>query len=232
MPAVFMAVGVSVIISVLFYKSALGLAWIVLVLPYMLYSYRISSKEKYYSKMRSEFKELMLLISGSIQAGYSVEKAFFSSEKELATLFGEKSVILPYLHIMNQSVKVNIPIEKAFATMAAEIKLEDARNLAEILSFAKRSGGDYGRYIRSTAIKIEDKISVQQEIETVTTEKRLEMNVMCAMPAGILAYVSVTSGDFIAPLYGNLQGILIMSGCIVLYGAMILIGKRVVRIDV
>ena len=105
-------------------------------------------------------------------------------------------------------------------------------SLAEIIAFAKRSGGDYGKNIRETAMKIEDNLAVKQDIETITTEKRLELKVMCVMPIGILAYITLTSRGFVAPLYGNLVGIFIMSACLIAYGFLIMLGKKIIDIKV
>ena len=81
-------------------------------------------------------------------------------------------------------------------------------------------------------MKIETNLSIKQEIETITTEKRLELKVMSFMPIGILAYITITSKSFIAPLYGNMIGISLMSGCLVAYGFLIILGKKIIEIDV
>ena len=133
---------------------------------------------------------------------------------------------------MNQKIAMNIQVEKAFTELAESIQLEEAESLAEIISFAKRSGGDYGKNIRDTAIKIEENLAVKEEIQTITTEKRLELKVMSIMPMGILAYISLTSRGFIAPLYGNLLGVILMTICLFIYGALIVMGGKIIDIKV
>jgi tight adherence protein B len=115
---------------------------------------------------------------------------------------------------------------------AKAIEIEEAISLAEVISFAKRSGGDYGKNIKQTAFKIEEAMAVKQEIETITTEKRLELKVMSFMPMGILGYISLTSSSFISPLYGNLIGIILMTICLVVYGLLIMLGRKIVQINV
>ena len=127
---------------------------------------------------------------------------------------------------------MNISLEKAFKEFAKDIGLEEALSLSEIISFAKRSGGDYGKHIRDTALKIEENILVKQDIETITTEKRLELKVMCVMPMGILSYITITAPDFLAPLYGNLLGVCLMSVCLVVYGVLITLGRKIIDIKI
>ena len=161
-----------------------------------------------------------------------MEKALKQSEKELLRLYPKNSAIINPIHVMNQKIAMNIQVEKAFSELAESIELEEAVSLAEIISFAKRSGGDYGKNIRDTAIKIEENLAVKEEIQTITTEKRLELKVMSVMPMGILAYISLTSRGFIAPLYGNLLGVILMTICLFIYGALIVMGGKIIDIKV
>lgn len=193
---------------------------------------KIEQQKKRKARILIEFKELMMLIVASLQTGYSLEKALLQSEKELKRLYPKDSVLLPLVHVMNQKISMNIQLEKAFFEFAKSVDLEEAISLAEIISFAKRSGGNYGKNIKDTAMKLEENLSIKQEIETITTEKRLELKVMCVMPLAILAYITLTSGAFIAPLYGNLLGIVIMTGCLMGYGALIMLGRRIIEINI
>ena len=204
----------------------------ILVIPFWIHFNRVERSEKRRSRMLTEFKEYMMLIVQSLQTGYSLERAVKQSEIELKRLYPNESVLMGYVHIMNQKINMNVQLEKAFMEFAVSTGLEEAISLAEIIAFAKRSGGDYGKNIRETAMKIEDNLAVKQDIETITTEKRLELKVMCVMPIGILAYITITSKGFIAPLYGNVLGAVIMSTCLVAYGFLIMLGKKIIDIKV
>ncbi len=220
------------IISYLFYNSILGIAVGIIVIPFWLKLKRDAVEEERIGKLSIEFKEYMNLIVSGLQAGYSLERAIKQSENELKQLYSKDSILMPYVHVMNQKIAMNMQLERAFNEFAESIELEEAISLAEIISFAKRSGGDYGKHIRETALKIEENLAVKQEIETITTEKRLELKVMCVMPMGIIAYISLTSKGFIAPLYNNLTGVILMTVCLLIYGALIILGRKIINIRV
>ncbi len=219
------------IIAYLFYKSVWGLLVGMAVIPFWLKLQRTTRDEDKKSKIAMEFKEYMNLIVSGLQAGYSLERAILLSANELKQLY-PKAYLHPHIHVMNQKISMNMQLEKAFNEFAEAIDLEEAVSLADIISFAKRSGGDYGKHIRETALKIEENLSVKQEIETITTEKRLELKVMCVMPMGILAYISLTSRGFIAPLYGNVVGVILMTICLIIYGVLIVVGRKIIDIKV
>ena len=182
--------------------------------------------------MQAEFKEYMMMIGNSLQTGYALERALRVAEDELSKLFGRESVLVPYIKEMNSKIAVNVQVEQAFKEFAEQTDLEEAVNLAEILSFSKRSGGDYGKHIKNAAMKIEDKLDIQEEIATLISAKRLELKVMCVMPLFILGYISLTSQEFIAPLYGSLIGVSVMTVSLLLYGLMIIIGRKIITINV
>ncbi|MCF0186807.1 MAG: type II secretion system protein F, partial [Bacteroidaceae bacterium] len=73
---------------------------------------------------------------------------------------------------------------------------------------------------------------VQQEIDTLTAEKRLEFRIMSCMPMGILAYVALTSKEFVTPLFETIAGRIVLGICALLYLTFFMIGKRIIEIDV
>lgn len=60
----------------------------------------------------------------------------------------------------------------------------------------------------------------------------MEQKVMSAIPALIIIYLKVTARDFIEPLYGNVSGMLIMTGCLIIYLISNVWSKRIVNIEV
>ncbi len=173
----------------------------------------------------------MLIVASSLQAGYSIETALLTGQVELQSMFSD-SVIIEYINEMNAKIKMNIPFERAFQNMAYQIDFEDAIDLAEILQFAKRGGGDYGAKVRDAAIRIENRVSIKQEINTMTAEKRLELRVMSCMPMAIIGYIALTSEEFILPMYSQPIGRVIMTICLIMYMAFILLGEKIIEIDI
>ena len=135
------------------------------------------------------------------------------------------------LHKMNQKVKVNIPVERACMEMAEQIALTEAIEFGEVLYAAKRLGGNYGRNVQRCAEKIGEKLSLQEEIETMMAQKKLEMKIMWIVPIVIIGYVRVTSSDLLKVLYHNMLGVCIMSACLACYVLMVWWSRRMMDIS-
>lgn len=223
---------ITAVCSWLFYDSWMGLIWGIGVLPFWCWRSKKKRREEAYGNICRECRELLQLLSSSLQAGYSAERAFVEAEKEMAMLYGKRSRLVPELKKMNRQVLVNRPVEEAFLELTIRCGVDEMGSLGYIFCQAKRAGGDYGELIRSTAEKLEENLRTKQEIQTMTAQKRLELRIMSVMPVGILCYIRITSPDFISALYHNTSGVFIMSICLVVYGAMIALGDRLIRIEV
>ena len=55
---------------------------------------------------------------------------------------------------------------------------------------------------------------------------------MNVIPLGILAYLKLTSMDYLSVLYGNLFGVFFMTVCLILYGFAMVLSEKVLEIQV
>lgn len=225
-------VGLTTLIAWLFYSSPVG----ALLFPVVCYlnGKRIDDekKKKDANRFYTEYRELLSAVSGALENGLSVENGFKEAERTLQMLYGEDAMLQRSLHTMNHKVAVRVPVEQAFLDFSKEYPYEEVVTFAQIFRFGKRMGGDYLKNLRRSISKMEDCIDVKQEIETSLAEKKLELRVMTVMPLGILAYIRLTSPDFMTPLYHNVLGFGVMTACLIVYGGCIFIGKRIVEIAV
>lgn len=229
---VFESIAVTAVIAFLCYRSVYVMAGCIPV--YLLLAKR--KKQEYIRRRREklgvEFKESLQAVAGALLAGYSMENAFREAEKEMTQLYGTESCMVRELKEINVKTACNQPLEPLLLDFSKRSGMEDVESFCQVLVFAKRGGGDFVQIIKATVRKIADKIEVKREIETVMAAKRLEQKVMQAVPVFILFYLDVTSPGFLSVLYGNVVGILFMTGCLALYLAAMRIAEKIVDISV
>lgn len=101
-----------------------------------------------------------------------------------------------------------------------------------MLSFAKRGGGNLVGIIQNTVRNISSKIRIEEEIQTMIAQKRLEQKVMNVMPVFLLFYLDIASPGYMDVLYHNILGVIFMTICLLGYLASILLSERMGRIEV
>ena len=85
------AIGIIVMIGLLFYKSIVA---ILLFLPFSVWLVKYQEKQRMKDRkweFNQQFKQGLLAISSSLNAGYSVENAFGEAVKDLELVYEEKT---------------------------------------------------------------------------------------------------------------------------------------------
>lgn len=182
--------------------------------------------------LNMQFKDAILAVSFSLNAGYSMENSFRAAVSELILLYGKQSMIVQEFQNIVRRVENNENIEDVLNDFAERSCVEDILYFAQIFQYAKRSGADIITIIKNTAATIRQKQEVENEIQTIISGKKLEQRVMEIMPFAMIAYLRLTSPEFITPLYGNAAGIAVMTVCLIVYIAADYIAGRIIKIDV
>lgn len=228
---IFIASIVTFLISWLFYDSIFGIVFIVPVFLVVQKIYKENKKDKFKEQILKEYKEFLNGISEWITSGVSVESAFVKEEKEIEELFGKNSILLPFIKEINFKVKLNNPVEKAFLEFAQYINIGEVKEFAGIFIFVKRLGGDYSKNIRNVAEKIGRRVEIKEEIEVITTEKRIEMIIMSVIPLGIILFLRITAIDFIGTLYHQILGNIVMTISLVIYAFSIYMANKIIKME-
>ena len=205
-------------IAYLFYQNWIAFLCFLPFLKVFLKMTARAKKEKEKRKMLEEFREMIGFISGALNAGYSLENAFWVAKKELGILYGTKSILVSYLERVLRKLKMNTSLEQALEEFARECQLEEAKNFAQVVAIGKKSGGNLVRIIEKSVHSICLKLETEEEIATMIAAKKMETRIMILFPALIVLYLRLTNGEYIGVLYGNVVGAAVMT---VSLGAMV-----------
>lgn len=229
-------VGVSLFLSVvaawLLYRHPIGLMLCVVIFPLYRKGYTKTKIEERRRELLLQFKDGVQSISAALLSGFSIENAWLEAEKELCGLYGVNAYMTVEMHYMNSGIRMNQPVEQLLYEFAMRSGCEDIVGFAEIFRFAKRSGGNFAKIIQNTARRIAEKQEVEREIATVLSGKKMEQKIMNAMPIALLAYLNLTSKEFLAPLYGNLFGAGVMTVAFVAYIGAFLLAWNMMEIEI
>lgn len=220
------------IVLYLFYRSAVIV--VLFAAFYGIYSIPLERKKrmaKWRWRINLEFKEVMLGIAASLNAGYSIENAFEESIKDLRILYGDGSELAGEIEQMVCKIRLNQPIEKILMEFAEYTKVDDIYSFAEVFQTAKKTGGDLIEIARSTASRISSRIEVKREIKTLLAGKSMEGKIMNYIPLGIIAYFWICSPGFLDCLYIS-SGRIVMSILLAIYILAFKWNERIMDIEV
>lgn len=190
-----------------------------LLLPFAYIDYRRlyqKKRQKQREQLILQFKSLIEALVTALNAGYSLEHAFEEAGKDLALLYEPEAIIFEEVNHICSGLRMNTPLEVLLKDFGVRSQVEDIINFANVVTAAKKSGGNLIRIIQKTVNCISDKLAVEEDITTMITAKKLEARIMTVMPYGILLYLRITSGPFLKVLYHNTMGVACMTLFLVL----------------
>ena len=222
----------TILLSWLYYDSFLAIPFLI---PLIWFWHR--EREQMRSQKRQEqfqkmFREWILLLSASLSAGYSVENALVQSYRELCLMFPKGGIMQDELKIMIVKAGNNQRPEILLDELAEKYPYEEVQSFAEVFKVARTSGGSLQKVIKGTASQMAQIMDTKREIRTLLAARTYEQRIMSVMPAAVLLYIRLGSGEFLQGLYHNMTGVLVMSICLGIYGAAFLLGKRMVQFDI
>ena len=215
-----------------FYDSLIPAPLLVPVWLIYIRDWQIDLSRKKEHELRLQFRDSIQVMASALKAGYSVENAIREAGRDLSPVYPEEARIRKEFRRMVRQMDMNMPAEEVLQEFAERTGQEDIENFVNVFSAAKKRGGDSIAIIRDAVNIISGKIDTEKEIQTMLASKKLEFDIMCAVPFGIILYMKLTFGEFLSVLYGNIAGAAIMSICICVYMGAYVYGRKIIRIEV
>ena len=213
----------------LFYNDIRFMAAGLVLYPFCYKKIKKYLEERHQKALKMAFKDMMISIYSSLSAGATVEESFHRALTDLDRSLKPGSRMVEELRIICGKLERNVPVSRCLADMAKRCRDEDIENFTQGIILGKKQGGDLAGLVRDSVEKIQRRIEVSYEIEGLIGAKQMEFEFMCVIPSAILLYMRFFSADFMAALYGNVQGILLTSVCLAGYGGAIGIGMRILK---
>lgn len=225
-------VTVAVFVTYLFYGNIfLSVFFAPLWIPY-LKIIKTRLKEKRKKELKCQFKDAITSIADALGVGFSVENAIRESYREMKIVYGEHSYICREFREIIKKIEISTTIESAFLNLAERSKIEEIILFAQVFEIAKRSGGNLVDIIQIVEKSITQSFRVEEEINVIISQKKLEQRIMYFVPVGIILYVSVTSPGFLDIMYDTIMGNVIMTICVIAYSGAFYMAEKIMRIEV
>ncbi len=142
------------------------------------------------NQLTLQFKDLLDSLNSSVSAGKVISAAFIDAEKDMTMQYGANSFITTELHTINRGIVNGSKIEDLIRDFGERSGIEDISNFANVFMLSNRRGGNMKTIISESKSIICDKIEIEQEIKTMSSSVKNELNIMMAMPIFIIPMIS------------------------------------------
>ena len=160
-----------------------------------------------------QFKDLLYSLSSYVAANLQLPDALEGSLENMRYLYDADTPMVRELAYMVTDIKEHkendIRLLKDFAERS---HCEDIENFVQVYTSCIITGGDLEKVLKNTIEILMDKITIEREIRTLTSQKKFEGNIITLMPVIVIMFLNVFSPDYLEPLYVTVSGKLIMTG--------------------
>lgn len=193
----------------------------------LIYKHMLLNKRK--SRLVVQFRDMLEAVSSSLGSGRNVKDAFLGAHGDMQAQFGENAEIVKELSIIKNGIASNITMEVLLQDFARRSHDENVQNFADVFSVANRRGGNIRQIIFETKNVISEKIMVEQDIQTVISGKKNELNIMMVLPLIVVNQVKAMQGNTPADFIFNF---LVKLAAFAMFAAAYLIGRKMMKIEV
>lgn len=185
--------------------------------------------EKKRKILNSQFKDMLEGLTTAIGAGKNIPDAFTSVKDDLANQYNEDSFILNEVNVILDGLQNNINIEDLLLDFGNRSGINEISNFANVFKVCYRKGGNIKDVIRNTHEILSDKMEINEEVMTIISSSRLNLNIMTIMPIFMIAAIKMMSPDFAAN-FATPSGIIATVVAVVIFVLAYFIGKKIMVI--
>ncbi len=193
-------------------------------------NYKADKRRK---ELKEQFRDLLYSISASVTTGRHMAEALYEAEQNLRLIYKEDSLIVLELSYMVKRIyEYRESEEEILRDFAARASIEDISDFVDIYLICRETGGDFIKVITKASEIIMDKICIEKDINTITSQKRFEAKILTAIPFIVILFLQLVSPDYLAVMYADIKGHLLMTLALLGIGFAYMWSMKLTKIEV
>ena len=177
------------------------------------------------SAFSDQLPDMLQLIAGSLQAGFSLPQALDGVVREdsqpIAGEFGRALA----------EARIGADLEDGLARVADRMNSTDLRWTVMAIRIQREVGGNLAEVLRNTAATMRERAALRRHVKALSAEGRLSAYILIALPILIGAWLFISSPTYMRPLYTTPFGLLMLVGGAVLMVAGTFWMSRVIKVE-
>jgi tight adherence protein B len=177
-------------------------------------------------EFNAQLAEAIGMLANSLRSGYSFLQAMDVVGREMpdpiASEFGQ---------VLREN-RLNIPLETALQGMVQRVPSDDLELLVTAVVIQRQVGGNLSEILDRIQGTIRDRIRLQGQIRTLTTQGRMSGWIVSLLPAGLLGILSLLNPQYVKPLFQHPVGWVLLGVAVVMQGIGMMVIRRMVDVEV
>lgn len=183
-------------------------------------------KARRLKKFNNQLVEALTGMSNALKAGFSITQSFETIVRD-----GENPIAQEFGAFLQQT-RVGVSFSDALTNLQDRVGSADLTLVCLAVETARQTGGNLTGIFEQIAATIRERFRIENRIQTLTAQGKLQGIVVGAMPLIIAAALMIVDPGMMIPFLQSLVGLAIVLIVAVLLTCGGLIIRKIVRIDV
>lgn len=136
------------------------------------------------------------------------------------------------LETLVKEQRLGTPLDEALARMGARIGSRTVLSALGTLRIGQASGGDIPEILERSAATLREMARLEGVVRTKTAESRAQAWLLGVLPFPLVALLNWLDPGFLAPLFENVGGSLVIATAVVLWLSSIVTARKILDVDI
>ena len=130
---------------------------------------------------------------------------------------------------MVESLKVGVTLEQATKRMMESMPTPEVGFFAIVMTIQTKSGGNLSEALSNLALVLRDRKRLQGKIKAMSSEAKASAMIIGSLPPAVMGIVYITTPDYIARLFTEKAGNLMLAGCAIWMSVGIMVMRKMIN---
>jgi len=183
-------------------------------------------KNQRLNKFNEQLEDVLLSISGSLKAGFSLTQAL-----EVIANENRRPISFEF-SVLTQELRLGVNFEEALNKMNTRVGSKDFELVTIAVITARQTGGELTGVLERLATVIRERVRIMAKLRALTAQGRLQATIIGLMPFVLLGAMSYIAPDMTDAFFNSIVGMLVMLLAAGLDITGFLIIRKIMTIDV
>ena len=170
--------------------------------------------------------DTLQLISGSLAAGLSLSQSMDTVVRE-----GTEPVAGEFKRVLVET-RLGVPLEDALESLGERFESKDFEWVVMAIKIQRQVGGNLAELLDTVAATMREREYIRRQVNTLAAEGKLSAVVLAALPPCFLGYLALSQPSYVAPLFNDVRGIVMLVGASVWLLLGILWMRKLIKVEV
>lgn len=183
-------------------------------------------KKRRSRKFEQQLPDALLMVSGSLRAGASLNVALESMVSE------SRPPISQEFELMLREQRVGVDLDTALQNLEKRMPLQDFIMVISGMRISREVGGNLADTLEGIADTLRRKLTMEGKIDALTSQGRMQGIVMTCLPLFLMMVLKQMEPEAMAPLFNTWYGWITLAIIFVMEAVGYVFIRKIVNIDV